>query len=215
MGAHVRQERAIQLHLRLIQRDPLAPAELVEACIEELVRRLRIRAGPICSDTFLYDAAADTLLAYVQDPEKFDPSKSGLLTYLTMSAYGDLRNMLQKEHRRKKHEILLDDVEHRLFARNNTTGEAEDTELTECDVPDVGKKDSLMERIVAEFPDPLDLVVLRLILSGERKTSAFSDALGIRSSSKEEQRQIVKRHKDKIIKRLKRLGKNLRGSEKA
>jgi RNA polymerase sigma-70 factor (ECF subfamily) len=44
-------------------------------------------------------------------------------------------------------------------------------------------------------------------MAGERKTEAFAKVLEIESKSPEEQRREVKRHKDRIQKRLERYGK--------
>jgi RNA polymerase sigma-70 factor, ECF subfamily len=202
-----RQEHAYQLHQRLIQGDPLAPAELVETFIEELARRVRARAGPLNDDTLVRDAATDAMLAYLQQPQKVDLTKSGLLTYLTMSAYRDLLNMLARESRRKKREVPLEDVEHTLSVGNNTM---EDDVLEKYGVFTFEGKASLLQWVAEEFPDPVDRQLLDLMLSGERKTAAYSAMLGIQDSKPEEQRRIVKRHKDRLIKRLQRLGGRFR-----
>lgn len=209
MANRSRLEQAHQLHQRLLQGDPLAPAELVETFMEELVRRLRARARPLRDDDLILDASTDTLLAYAQQPTKFDPAKSSLLTYLTMSAYGDLLNMLAREYRKKKREIPLEDVEHSLSVGNNMVEEAEDEVLERYGISTI-EKALLLRRVVEEFPDPVDRQLLNLMLSGERKTTAYSAVLGIQDSDRGEQKQIVKRHKDRLTKRLQRLGGKFR-----
>ncbi|MBI4336485.1 MAG: sigma-70 family RNA polymerase sigma factor [Chloroflexi bacterium] len=204
------QEHARQLHERLLSGDPLAPVEMVETFIAELVRRVRARARQVNDDTIALDAATDALLEYIQHPERFDPNKSGLLTYLTMSAYGNFLNMLARESRRKKREVPLEDVEHILSIGNNIPEEAEDDILEKHGISTPDEKASFHRRVMEEFPDHVDRQLLSLMLSGERKTTAYSAVLGIQGSDVEEQRRLVKRHKDRLTKRLQRLGGTLR-----
>lgn len=206
---------AHELHHRLVEGDPLAPSELVGAFSEELVRRVRARAQITNDDFIVYDAVTDALLAYAQQPTKYNPTKSGLLTYLTMSAYGDYLNMLARERRREKREIPLEYVEHRLDAGNNLIEDlliedVLDTVMEREGILTPEERIRLLQQVSERFPDPQDRQLLNLMLLGERKTAAYSAELGILDSDKNEQRRIVKRHKDRLSKRLKRLGEKLR-----
>lgn len=69
---------------------------------------------------------------------------------------------------------------------------------------------TLLGRVAEEFPDPVDRQVISLMLAGERRTVAFSNVLGLQALSQREQQRAVKRHKDRITKRLQRLGGKLR-----
>jgi RNA polymerase sigma-70 factor (ECF subfamily) len=204
---------AHQLHQRLLQDDPLAPAELAEEFLEELVRRLRARVTWILDDALLLDAAADALLSYAQQPDKFDPTKSGLMTYLTMSAYGDLLNMLSRESRRRQREVSFEDVEHRLPSRNNIVEDVEEEAFQRHGILTLEEKSALLGRIAKEFPDPRDRQILSLMLAGERRTTVYSQVLGVQALGQKEQQRIVKRHKDRINKRLQRLGGKLSGQK--
>lgn len=206
---------AHELHQRLVEGDPLAPPELVGAFSEELVRRVRARAQITNDDFIVYDAVTDALLAYAQQPTKYNPTKSGLLTYLTMSAYGDYLNMLARERRREKREVPLEYVEHRLDAGNNLIEDlliedVLDTVMEREGILTPEERIRLLQQVSERFPDPQDRQLLNLMLLGERKTAAYSAVLGILDSDKDEQRRIVKRHKDRLSKRLKRLGEKLR-----
>lgn len=201
-----REKYALQLHARLLQRDPVAPSEFVEAFLDELVRRLRAKVDPHYEKTLFLDAATDALLDYVQHPSKFDPHKSALLTYLTMAAYRDFLNILAKQKRRRRHEVPLQAVEETLNRGNNMV-EAENGALNHMKL----KNNTEILRMVAEiFPDTRDRELLKLMMNGERKTVVFSDVLGIQSLPLDEQRKIVKQHKDRITKRLQRLGGRIR-----
>jgi RNA polymerase sigma-70 factor (ECF subfamily) len=70
---------------------------------------------------------------------------------------------------------------------------------------------ALMERVMEEITDPMDRRILALMLQGERATAAYATVLGIQAAPEQEQKSIVKRHKDRISKRLERLGESIRG----
>lgn len=65
------------------------------------------------------------------------------------------------------------------------------------------------EEIYKLFPETRDLAILKLILAGEKKTEAFAKVLEIEDRSPQEKRREVKRHKDRIQKRLERYGKSI------
>ena len=198
------QEEAERLHSRLLQGDPVAPADLAEAFLEQIVRRLRIRVF-VKDETLIVDAATDALLAYVREPAKFDHTRSDLLRYLTMSARGDLLNQLAKEQRRMRHQVSLDDVEHRLVVGNSDTEEEQDV-LERHGIATREARVEILRRVAEAFPDPDDRRVLDLMLRGVRRTTSYSEVLAIQDKPPEEQRRIVKRHKDRITKRLQRIG---------
>lgn len=209
MNGIEREEYARQIHARLLQLDPVAPAEFAEAFLDELVRRLRAKAGSGYEETLLHDAATDALIDYVQHPSKFNPRKSALLTYLTMAAYRDLLNMIAKEQRRRRREVPLQVVEETLSERNNII-EPEDQVLNGMTA---AKRTELLRMVAETFPDARDRALLELMMNGERKTTVFSDVLGIQTLTPDEQRKIVKRHKDRITKRLQRLGGKIHGKQ--
>jgi RNA polymerase sigma factor (sigma-70 family) len=193
-----------------MESDPLAPAELAEAFLNDIVRRLRAKANWIRDKTLIMDAATDALLSYAQRPSKFDPSRSSLLSYLTMSAYGDLLNMLARQQRRQKREVpLREDVELKLEDRNNTWQDIEE-KLDDHGIDPV-EKAAVLRKVEEAFSDPRDRRILDLMLSGERKTSAYNIVLGIQDRNFKEQQRIVKRNKDRITKRLQRLGGKIGG----
>jgi RNA polymerase sigma-70 factor (ECF subfamily) len=59
------------------------------------------------------------------------------------------------------------------------------------------------------FDNHRDRKLVELIVDGVRSTADFIDILGLHSLSIKEQRREVKRHKDRIILRLKRYGKSI------
>lgn len=207
MSDKEKEEYARQLHARLIQLDPLAPAEFAVAFLDELFRRLKARAASSSDETFLRDATTDALLDYIQHPTKYNPKKSALLTYLTMAAYRDLLNMFAKEKRRRRRELPLDIVEEIPDDGNNQIEEYENKVLESLTAAERAK---ILSQIEETFPGKQERELLDLIIHGERKTDKYSEILGIQNLTPDEQRKIVKRHKDRITKRLQRLGGKVR-----
>ena len=198
-----------ELHRRLLEGDPVAPSELVESYMRRLVKRVCARAQVPEDDFRAQDAVTDTLLEYAQQPTKYCPAKSSLLTYLAMSAYRDLLNMMATEQRRSNREFSLEVVEHRSLDGNNLIESAEDTVLVGEGILTPEERVLLWQRVSEQFPVPTDRQLLSLILNGERRTTVYSAVLGIQDSDHDEQRRVVKRHKDRLTKRLVRLGGKL------
>jgi hypothetical protein len=196
------EEFAEIIHSRLLKRDdPTASAELIGAYLELLFNRLERNPqfSQLSDKTLVSDAVTDTLLDYAENPERFDPKKSSLITYLTMAAKGDLLNLINKEQRRLQREKEL---VAQFKANRNTLQE----DSTQDALQENHTYQKLMEQVLSEFPDALDRQLLPLILDRERKTAAYVEILGIQHKSQMEQTRIVKQHKDRINKRLQRLG---------
>lgn len=193
-----------EIHQRLLARDPVAPAELAEAVLQPLVRKLR-KAHRV-EDELLVEAATDALVDYLKEPGKFDPEKRGLFGYLVMAATGDLRNAFDKQGRRQQREVSLDALSAVEVAE--ACRKKDETEKRA-----VARVDSrrMSQQIADLFPDPKDRQLLELILDNERKTEPYAHVLGFLDSlSVDAQRREVKRHKDRIKKRLERYGQDPR-----
>ncbi len=192
-----------QIHERLLAEDPVAPAELAEALLEPLVKKLQRRHPRLRESDLLREAASDALMSYMKHPSQFDPAKRGLMGYLVMAAEGDLRNTLAKAWRRRGHEISLEDVELRRAAGKEAVRRpGPDSQLVYQEMR--GKVDEL-------FKDPRDREAVDLIADGERSTEVFAELWGLQGLSPKEQRREVKRHKDRIKKMLERHRKDSHG----
>ncbi len=194
-----------EIHQRLLAGDVVAPPEVVDAYLEPLVNGLKRRFPSLSDPHLIDDAATDALLNYLEHPHRFDPEKGRLLGYLRLSAHRDLLNMLQKERRRRQREDRLrqhlrrEPVELQTASGNRKRGD--DTS------PDPVQ--ALKQRVFEAVTDPRDRHLLALILDGERKTAIYAEILGIQGQDREHQRRLVKRHKDRLKKRLVRLGAKL------
>jgi RNA polymerase sigma-70 factor (ECF subfamily) len=142
-----------------------------------------------------HDLATDAILAYLQAPERFDPTRASLWTYLCMTAGTDAVDLIRK----------------RVRQRSGLESAKRDVELGVADANDgVDMEHSIdAERIMRAHGDRLatnepERRILTLLLKGEKSTEAYADALGLdpRQSATVTQ---VKQAKDRLLLRLRRL----------
>lgn len=188
----------LQLHACLLKKVPEdTPDEMANALLPWLIEQLT-RAYPSVSDPHLIDeAAADALWAYLRQPEKYQPERSALTTYLTMAARRDLLNKFQKQKRAAAHEKNLEEGVELEAVGGNTTME-DDLETREA----AHRASDMMEK---KITDEVDKKMLELMMNGERKTSEFANVLGIEAWPPDRQAREVKRVKDRLKKVLSRL----------
>ena len=187
------------LHERLVRGDPAAPSEMFVVLQKPIARVVcgRYRdAGLSWIDTA--DIATDAIVAYLSAPHRFKPERASLFTYLVVIANGDALNLIRDRGKGRKNYAhfvelsaadgnITDDEEHRRLDAEKLL-RAHIDEITETD---------------------MDRRVLNLMLQGEQETAAYAVVLGIEGLPASEQRSLVKQHRDKIEKRLKRLGERL------
>jgi hypothetical protein len=191
-----------QLYKRLVDYDPIAPDDIATTFLEPLINWLSSLNQSIHPD-LVNEAAEDALLALIHNPSSYDPSKSTLETYLRMSAQGDLRNILSRESaHRSRHKPLkaveLSDKDGKYMGRE------EDPSLS---LLIHEKLASLAEDVPATIRESLTEVearVLELMLRRERRTVVYAEACGIADRPIHEQRRLVKRIKDRLLKRIER-----------
>jgi RNA polymerase sigma factor (sigma-70 family) len=198
-----------ELYRRLLEGDALAPADLAEAFLDQLAGELQ-RFNPQQDPHLCTEAAVDAILALIKNPRSYDPARgTSLAGYLRMSARGDLQNRLRKERRHSDRRADLEAVElSPTGGKYLQDGEADPIHIL------IGREE--LEEMIARIPtvpaavlDELteqERVVLSLIRQGQRKTEVYARALGIDGLPVAEQRQVVKRLKDRVQKRLQRAG---------
>lgn len=193
----------LALHLRLIAGDKTAPDECVVRWLPDLVQRLTFRNPSTAArdEQLLAAAALDALFDYTANPQKYDPERSSLGYYLFNAAQKDLINALAREKTQRRAAKSIHLVELSVSDGNNM----ENDTIEKVDVA------ALTNSVMEEITDPLDRRMLALMLQGEHATPPFARVLGIQHLPKREQKSIVKRHKDRINKRLERLGQSIYG----
>ncbi|WP_162159637.1 RNA polymerase sigma factor [Cystobacter fuscus] len=147
-----------------------------------------------CDEETAYDAVIDVLYAYVEAPGRYDPDRARLVTYLTKAAKHRVQDRLKSGASRAQRE--------ENFASVVELGQSAPKDILENFV----EASRAVERLEKRLSER-DLAVVRLILSGESSTEALARALGLNPSSQEEMRREVKRHRDRLMKILERLGK--------
>jgi RNA polymerase sigma-70 factor (ECF subfamily) len=204
--AQAASEQDRQLHARLLGKDPSASSDLANVYLPELVARLA-RAFRNVDGHLVEEAAIDAVLDVAQHPTRYDPARSSLRAYLYMAARGDLRNKLQHEQRRRRREVSLAEedaprVEHLLQTRNPSREDAEDPALQ---AERQGALKPGLSRVLDAAFTPREREIIELIQHGERRTSTYARCLGITHLSPSDQRREIKRVKDRLLKRLRRL----------
>jgi DNA-directed RNA polymerase specialized sigma24 family protein len=126
-----------------------------------------------------------------------------------MSASGDLKNLLRSERRHSQRRADLDAVELSPDTRKYLWDvEADPARIAERREESMANQMELAPRLEAAS-DGLsagEARALELLRQGERKTEPYAAALGLTHLAVAEQRQQVKRVKDKLKKRLERAG---------
>lgn len=191
----------LHFHRRMLDPgDPTAFAAFAEWIYEDLVRKTRARAHPDADPALIEEAVGSALLEYGDAPHRYNPHASSLLYYLSLAAYRDYLNAAAKERRRAmlpfapeggSDRDIVDDRQdlHRLLQR--------------LDI------EPLLQTIDAAFSDPTDRQVVALLLENERSYQAYAQVLGITHLPDQERDAEVKRVKDRIAKRLRRIGSKL------
>jgi len=195
------------LHERVLDGDVTASAEVAEVLMPLTISRLR-RSYHSLYDPHLVDTAVeDALMNYFSRPQQYDPAKSSLASYLYMSARGDLLNLLERDKRYTEHLRLVECVE---LDNSETEYGVEVKDEFDLEALILALNSPVWQRLSDLLPDPVDQEIVLLMMEGVRKTSVYADVLGISDHPVGEQAAIVKRHKDRLKKKLQR---NIQRSE--
>jgi DNA-directed RNA polymerase specialized sigma24 family protein len=99
------QDRACALHQRLLAGEVTASGELCDLLVDHLESRLR-RRWPLISPDDIHDAVVEVVVAYLQDPSRYEPSRASLSGWLELQAHRDLINLEQRGQRRFDRAVL-------------------------------------------------------------------------------------------------------------
>ncbi|MCA9901742.1 MAG: sigma-70 family RNA polymerase sigma factor [Anaerolineales bacterium] len=193
-----------QKHQEIIsQSNPTAFAQLAELALPHLITFLRQEFRQI--EPHLHETAAiDSLLTYHQAPQKYDPEKLSLFAYLRMAARHDLLNAVDKNNRRKRPLVNIEEpaINAQLIA--NANPDNDEFSLAEW----LGNDADLAEQtLLRDFESTLtstDRQFFLLMLNGVRDTEPYAEILQISHTPIADQRREVKRAKDRLTKSLSR-----------
>jgi hypothetical protein len=195
------QTKLAAVHARLVAGDPSASADLIEMAYVPLIGHALKRHGSFGVDQDqARDLALKALADLIERPEQFDPAKGGsLFGFLCMVVNGDAINAGEMEKNRaekfSQHTVEVREVGGNFY---QTTPEIR------MDAQRIMDKHG-SEIIV----DQGDKEVLILFLQEERDYAAYAKALGIERLTPKDRDAEVKRRKDRIEARVKRLGRRL------
>jgi RNA polymerase sigma-70 factor, ECF subfamily len=197
---------ADDIHRRLLEGDPVAASELAAACLDPLADWLRGRNPRIAPDV-CDTAAEDALLALIKAPSSYKPDRLPLDAYLRMSASGDLKNALAKDRRRSSREAVveLSSLGGNLL-RDDDGDPAKIVELRDAVARAARDRERAAPTSFRDALTPEERAVYDLMRMNERRTATYARALHIAHLAPDEQRRLVKRAKDRLKKRLERMG---------
>jgi RNA polymerase sigma-70 factor (ECF subfamily) len=183
------------LHQKLLGGDPVASGKIADLFLPMLVAGLNRKFHNLSDPHLVSHAVADALLTYLAQPQKFDPQRGKLFTYLWISAQSDLLNHLAGERRHASLKVDEKFVElPAIHAVSKTEVEHDpETELL------LAEEASLIQMEINDIiSDECDRKAVALMLDGVRDMAPFAEILGITDKSAEEQALLVKRTKDRI-----------------
>jgi RNA polymerase sigma-70 factor (ECF subfamily) len=196
------------LHLRILDEDVTAFAELCELALPHLIDYLE-KSFPQY-DSFLHETVAiDCLLDYQSKIEQYDLNRISLYAYLRMASRRDMLNAIDKANRMESRLADIDDPS----IRSLIPSQAPAQEVSEMDEWLLDHTDLSLSQIIHDLDSELDdyeKKVLTLMLEGRRDTESFAKVLGVGQFDKETQQKAVKRAKDRLIKKLQRYGQRIK-----
>jgi RNA polymerase sigma-70 factor (ECF subfamily) len=195
-------EDALRLHQRLLERDPVAPADFAVAFLNPLITWLQTtNAGvdPMACE----EAAGEAIVGFLIHPTKYDPQRLGVEAFLRMAAQRDLQNLLRKErrHQRKRRgwKVVEQASEDGKYLQRD-----DDPSLT-LQIDEVRQRQELPDAVWQQLTD-VERRCWEQMQQGERRHSVFAALLGVTHLPVEEQKREVKRVKDRLKKRSERAG---------
>lgn len=190
-------ELAIQQ--RLLSRDPVARSDVIAALYADVVRGVQRRAGGDCDLALAEEQAGEALLQYAEDPSRYDPDRGSLHDYLVMIGLSRYRDARRYDRR---HGAGLPSLSNPRIAAVADRADESDIEELIADLDAA----QLKSRLIAHFDDPRDWAAADLVLDGVPGWEPYVEALGLASLAEDQQRTEVYRVKNRVKKRLQRLG---------
>ncbi len=185
-------------HQRILARDdPIAFAALAEWLYSPLVEDVYRRSGTNADAALVEEAVGEALLDYHDAPERYDPSRASLRSYLVMAAYRDFQNAQAREHRVKRHQVSLFDP---ALAEQDVVGSQGTAEEVESQL----HVEELWQLINEIFPDPTERRIVTLIINKVRSPEPYVSVLGLSDLPNEERLRQIRLVKYRITRRLRR-----------
>lgn len=199
------------LHKRLLAGDPTLLGDIAKLVFEPLIAHLRHEIRNT-DDHLLQEKAADAVIEYGKNPSQANATGgAGVMGFLVMRAKSRVFTGIRKERR---HEEVKEryanelgtgksggkPVELRLVPGEHYPDNPSDSAAHEASSDPVERLDldARVNEVLAGAKTKLDQQVLEMMMAGVRATSEYARVLGIEDRPLEEQRRIVKQHKDRL-----------------
>lgn len=189
-------DRLSKAHRRLTEGDPTASADLIEQLYGPLTgHALKKHAAFGVDGDAARTLALDAIVALIESPSSFDPSRGNLFGYLCMAIDGDAKNRGRNAANRDRlfsaHAVEVEKV------GGNSYLTSPETRIDARRIMELHA-----DKIVVEDGDR---AVLELFLAEESDYALYAEALGIAQWPLEKRNAEVKRRRDRLEKRLERL----------
>ncbi|GHG84856.1 sigma-70 family RNA polymerase sigma factor [Comamonas sp. JC664] len=185
-------EVELALHARILRKDPVASKEVYLAFMDPISRVLQHELHCLPDDA--YDSAVDAVLVYLRAPERYDDRKR-LSTYLT--------HIAKRRAVDRKRSSQARTLREEKFVGKFELGRPNPKETMERSVEARDTVRMLEQSDLREKEHKL----LEHMLQGEKSSRVLGKVLELKPMSDQQERQEVKRHKDRLLKKLVRIGK--------
>lgn len=195
-------EDSLRLHRRLLERDPVGPADFAVAFLNLLIAWLR-SANPGVDPTACEEAADEAIVRFLNDPSKYDPQRLGVGAFLKMAAQRDLQNLLRKERRHQKNRRDWNVVEQTL--EDGKYLQRDDDPSLPLQIEEARRRHAPPDDVWQQLTEA-EKLCWEQMQQGERRHAVFVAILGVTHLPEREQKREVKRVKDRLNKRMQRAG---------
>jgi hypothetical protein len=195
-------EAALCLYRRLLERDPVGPADFAAAFLQPLIAWLQT-AHSSADPMACAEAAGEAIVGFLNNPARYDPQRLGVEAFLRMAAQRDLRNLLRKERRHQKNRRNWNVVEQ--APEDGKYLRRDDDPSLPLQIEETRQQQALPVAVRQQLTE-VEERVWEQMQQGERRNSVFAIILGITHLPDGEQRREVKRVKDRLNKRMERAG---------
>jgi hypothetical protein len=193
---------ALRLYRRLLDRDPLAPADFAAAFLKPLIAWLH-STNPGVEPMTCEEAADEAIVRFLLHPTKYDPQRLALEAFLRMAAQRDLQNLLRTERRHHQHrrdwKVVEQASEDWKYLRKD------DDPSLPLQIEEARQRRAPPDTMRQQMTD-VERRFWEQMQQGERHHAVFADILGVTHLSISEQKRQVKRVKDRLKKRKERAG---------
>lgn len=196
--------RDLQLHEAIRAKKPVALSRLFDIYGHDVIKALKswYPKHARIDEQLIIGAVNEAFWGYYRNPNTYAPKKSSIKRFLEVAAERDLLNILRKEGKLLDNkEALPENVELEQIFWNRVTKEGNSPEDNLIFLEGL---EAINKELEQHFDNPRDIELAKLILAKEREMEKYSHVLELVNLPVNDQRNEVKRHKDRIKKVLER-----------